>query len=171
RAGHEHEENRVCDPRDLDLALPRSHRLDEHDVLAGRVEEENGLERGLGEAAEVTARPHGPDVDARIEEVIGQPDPIPEQRATRERARGIDGNDPDGAVGLADVADEGADEARLPHAGWAGHADDRGPSGGRVDLPHEGIGKRLTVLDERDRARERTPITGAYAGHELVERQ
>ena len=39
RAGHEHEQDGVRDPRHLDLALPRADRLDEDDVLAGRVEQ------------------------------------------------------------------------------------------------------------------------------------
>ena len=38
--GHQHEQHRVGDPDHLDLALARAHGLQEDDVLAGRVEQE-----------------------------------------------------------------------------------------------------------------------------------
>ena len=70
-AGHEHEHDRVRDPDHLDLALTRADRLHEDHVLAGRVEDEHGLERRLGEAAEMASRTHRADEDARVEEVVG----------------------------------------------------------------------------------------------------
>ena len=86
-ARHEHEQHGVRDPGHLDLALPRTHGLDEHDVLPRGVEQEHGLEGCLGEPAQVSARAHRADVDARIEEVVGEPDAVAEKRAARERAR------------------------------------------------------------------------------------
>ena len=56
---------------DADLALPGADGLEEDDVLAGRVEHEQRLERRLGEPAEVPARPHRADEDAGVEEVLG----------------------------------------------------------------------------------------------------
>ncbi len=53
------------------------------------------LQRRLGEPAEVAARPHRADEDAGIEEVVGEPDPVAEQRAVRERARRVDRDDAD----------------------------------------------------------------------------
>ena len=97
-AGHEDEEDRVGDPDHLDLALARADRLEEDDVLAGRVEHEQRLQRRLGETAEVAARPHRADEDVGVEEVVGEPDPVAEQRAVRERARGIDRDDADRAA-------------------------------------------------------------------------
>ena len=41
----------------------------------------------------------------------------------------------------------------------------------RIELAHERVRERVAVLDERDRARERTPIAGAHARDELLERQ
>ena len=113
RAGHEHEDDGVRDAGHLDLALPRADRLDEDDVLAGGVEQKHGLQRRLGEAAEVTARPHRADVDAGIEEVVGEADPVAEQRAARERARRIDRDDADRPLALPHEPDERADETRL----------------------------------------------------------
>ena len=40
--------------------------------------------------------PHRPDEDARVEEVVAQPDPVAEQRAVRERARRVDRDHADG---------------------------------------------------------------------------
>src|SRR5579864_2049081 len=85
-AGHEHERDGVGDADHLHLALPRAHRLEEDDVLAGGVEDEQRLQRRLGEAAEMAARPHRPDEDARVEEVVGQADAVAEQGALREGA-------------------------------------------------------------------------------------
>ena len=93
RAGHQHEQDRVRDPDHLDLALAGADRLEEDDVLAGRVEQEHRLQRRLREPAEMAARPHRADEDAGVEEVVGEPDPVAEQRALRERARRIDRDD------------------------------------------------------------------------------
>ena len=79
RAGHEHEQDRVCDADHLDLALARADRLEEHEILAGRVEQEQRLERGLREPAEVAARAHGADEHARVEEMVGESDAVAEQ--------------------------------------------------------------------------------------------
>ncbi len=81
--------------------------------MPGRVEHEQRLERRLGEAAEVAPRAHRADEDAGIEEVVGQADPVAEQRALGERAGRIDGDDPDRLVLRADVADERAIRRRL----------------------------------------------------------
>ena len=98
RAGHEHEQDGVGDPDHLDLALPRADRLEQDDVLSGRVEHEQRLQRRLREAAEMAARAHRADEDAGVEEVVGEPDPVAEQRAVRERARRVDGDDADGLL-------------------------------------------------------------------------
>ena len=56
-AGHQHEQDGVGDPDHLDLALPRADRLEQDELLAGRVQQERGLQRRLGEPAEMAARP------------------------------------------------------------------------------------------------------------------
>ena len=82
----------------LDLALAGADRLEEDDVLAGRVEQQQRLERRLREPAEVAARAHRADEDLGVEEVVGQADAVAEQRALRERARRVDGDDADRAA-------------------------------------------------------------------------
>ena len=81
-ARHQHEEDGVGDRDDLDLALPRPDRLEEDEVLAGRVEDERRLQGRLGEPAEVPARPHRADEDLGVEEVVGQPDAVAQERAS-----------------------------------------------------------------------------------------
>src|SRR5919202_138726 len=57
-AGHQHEHDGVGDPDHLDLALACADRLQEDQVLAGRVQDQHRLQRRLGESAEVAARAH-----------------------------------------------------------------------------------------------------------------
>ena len=98
-----------------------------------------------------------------IEEVIGEPDPVTEQRSVRERARRVDRDHPDGQLLLADVANERADQGRLADAGRPGHADRVRPPRLRVDVPDDLVRERVGVLDEGDRARQRTRVAGADA--------
>ena len=76
----------------------------------------------------------------------------------RERARRVHGDDADRPAELADVADESADETRLPHSGRPGDAHDGGLPGVGIDLADERIREWIAVLDERDRTRERATI-------------
>ena len=71
-------------------AWPDADRLEEHVVLARGVHEQRRLERGLRHAAERAARGHGADEHAGVEEVLGQPDPVAEQRAAAERGARVD---------------------------------------------------------------------------------
>jgi hypothetical protein len=170
RPGHQDEHHRVSEGDDLDLALPGADRLQEDQILAGRVEHERGLERRLSEPAEVPARPHRADEDVGIEEVVGEPDPVAEERAFRERARGVDGDDADARPARADVPDERADQRRFPDAGRAGDADRVALAGLPVELSNELVRERIRVLDQRDCTRECAAVAVADAGEEAVER-
>jgi hypothetical protein len=103
-------------------------------VLARRVEHEQRLERRLRQAAEVAARAHRADEDAGIEEVVAEPDPVAEQRALRERARRVDGDDADALLLRAHVPDERADQRRLADARRARDADRVGAPGLAVEV-------------------------------------
>src|SRR5207247_2948841 len=135
---------------------------DEDDVLPGRVKHEHGLERRLGEPAEVAARAHRADEDALVEEVVGEADPVAEERARAERARGVDRDHPDRPPRRAQVADERADQARLADSRRPRYADDVRVARVRVEVADELAGERLAVLDERDRPCKRAP--GARTG-------
>ena len=150
--------------------LSRTDRLDEDDVLPRRIEQENRLKRRLREPAEVSSRPHRANVDPGIEEVVGEPNPVSEQRPTGERARGIDRDDTDRRTRLTHVRDERRDEARLADSRRSGDADDGCPSRVRIELPDEPKGQRVPVLHERDRAGERPAVGSAHAFDELSKR-
>ena len=64
--------------------------LEQDVVLARGVHQQRRLQRRLGEAAERAAGRHRADEDARVEEVLGEADPVAEQGALGERARGVD---------------------------------------------------------------------------------
>ena len=123
RSGHQHEHDRVGDPDDLHFALTRADGLEEDELLARRIEHEQRLQRRLCEAAEMAARAHRADEHAGVEEMVGEPDPVAEQRALRERARRVDRDHADRAALLADVPDQRRDETRLADAGRPGDAD------------------------------------------------
>src|SRR5438874_1358230 len=168
RARHEHEEDGVDDPDHLDLALPRADRLEEDDVLAGRVEHEQRLQRRLGEPAEVPSRPHRADEDLGVEEVVAEPDPVAEQRAVRERARGVDRDDAHRDIALPDVPDQRRDEARLPDAGRTGDPDRIRGARLRIEVGDDAVCERVAVLHERDRACERAPVALPDAGGKVL---
>src|SRR5207249_205055 len=113
---------------------------------------------------------HRTDVDAGIEEVVGEPDPVTEQRAAREGARGVDRDDPDCRSGRAHVRDERGDERGFPHTRRS-----RDPYHGRlprlrIEIAHERIAERVPVLHESDRARKSTLLPCAHACGQLLER-
>src|SRR5918994_779397 len=112
RARHQREHDGVGDADHLDLALTGPDCLEEDEIPPGCVEDEQGLQRRLGEPAQMAAGAHRADEDPGIEEVVGEPNPVAEQRALGERAGGIDGDDADRLAQCADVSDERADQGR-----------------------------------------------------------
>ena len=60
-AGQRQEQERVDHVRDDVLRLPDADRLDQHDVVAGRLHDQHRLAGGLGDAAERAGRRRGPD--------------------------------------------------------------------------------------------------------------
>ena len=96
--------------------------------------------------------------------MIGEPDPVTEERALRERARRIHRDDADAVLLSTYEPDERADQRRFPHARRAGDADPVGTAGVGVDLADEVVCERIAVLDEGDRPRERALVAGAHAG-------
>ena len=104
-ARHERHDRDVGGADDVDLVLSDADGLDQHDVLAGGVEDERDLRRGARQAAEMAARRHAADEDAGIAGVRLHAHPIAENGAAGERAGGIDGDDADRLPGCADRRD------------------------------------------------------------------
>ncbi len=170
RARLEDEHDGVRQRADPDLALAGTDRLDEHDVLPGGVEKERRLQRRLGEPALVPARPHRADEHARVEEVVGEADPVAEDGSVGEWARRVDRDHARSAPIRPDLADERRDQARLSHARGARHPDDVGMARVGEEQPDELPGLGVAAFDERDRPGERARLTGADRGGELSSR-
>src|SRR6266545_933889 len=84
------------------------------------------------------------------------------------RARPIDGDHANCLLLLTNVPDESRDEARLADSRGTRDADGIGPAGLRIELAHDFVCERIPVLDQRDRARKRAPVTLADALHERL---
>ena len=162
-ARHQRQHDRVGVVDDVDLGLADADGLDQDVVFAGRVHHQRHLQGRLGEAAEGAARGHRADEDAGVEEVLGEADPVAEQGAAGEGAGGIDREHRDLAVGLAQLAGEGADQGALADPGRAGEADDAGLAGARVDLADQLPAGRVVGLDQGDRPRQGALVAGQQA--------
>src|SRR5688572_1555268 len=119
----------------------------------------------------MSARGHGANEDAGIEEVVGEPDPVPEHGPVTERARRIHRDDPDRPSVSTNVPDQRRDEARLPYPGWSSDPDRVGASGTPVQLLDELVGAGVAVLDERQRSCDRPPVARRDAVDERLVRQ
>ena len=162
------EDDGIGDRDHLDLALAGAHGLEEDEVLARRVEDEQCLQRRLGEPAEVAARAHRADEDVRVEEVVARRIRSPSSAPC---VNGLDGSTettPTVLLLCTNVADDRADQRRLAHAGRPGDADGVRAAGLGVEVADDVVRERLRVLDQRDRACERAPVAGPNAGRERL---
>src|SRR5205814_9567845 len=133
-------------------------RLEDDLVLSGRVHQQRRLQRRLAQAAERPAAGHRADEDAWIEEVLGQPDAVAQQRTLGEWRRWVDREHSNIALVLAGVRHEAPDQRRLADPGRPGEADDGRVPGPRVDLANKRPALGIVVLDKRDCTRERALI-------------
>src|SRR6266511_954580 len=85
-AGGEQHERGVGEAGHLDLGLADADGLHEHNLASGAFQHANRLRGRRGEAAQVAAAGHGPDVDAGIGGVVLHPDPVAENRPAGEGA-------------------------------------------------------------------------------------
>jgi hypothetical protein len=172
RAGHQHQHDGVGVVDDVDLRLADADRLEEHVVAPRRVHQQRRLQRRLAQAAERAAVGHRADEHAGVEEVLGQADAVAENRALRERRRGVDRQHGDLAVLRAPELRERPDQRGLAGARRAGQADDRGAARLRIDLADDRVALGILVLHERDRTGQRAAVAveqalgeGAVVGH------
>ncbi len=143
---------------DVDLGLTDADGLHEHVLAARRVEQQGSLQSRLREAAQRAPVGHRADEDTPVEEVLCQADAVAQQRALGEGRGRVDREHANGATRLTSCLGQRADQRRLADARWAREAVDRRFARVRVDLAHELPALGAVVLDERDRARERTAV-------------
>ena len=130
--------------------------LEEDESLPAASSSEQRLQRRLGEAAEVAARAHRADEDAGIEEVVGEPDAVAEQRALRERARRVDRDRRRSCVRCSRMCPISVEiRLDLPTPGGPVTPTAYASAGLGIDVADEVVRERVAVLDERDRPRER----------------
>ena len=155
RPRHQRDDGNVGRPDDVDLVLADADRLDQDDVLAAGIEDQRHVAGRSRQAAEVAARRHAADEDARVAGVRLHADAIAENGAAAERAGRIDRDDADRLPAVRIAAISRSTSVLLPAPGgpvmpmrWA-----RPVCG--VELTNEVCAGGRLVLNERNRAGER----------------
>src|SRR5262245_46906697 len=87
--------NGVSDINNVHFVLTDTNRLDQNDLVPGRLQYQCGIAGGLGESSMMTTSGHAPDIDPAIERMFLHPDAIAQQGSTRDGAADIDSQDPD----------------------------------------------------------------------------
>jgi len=157
RLRHEHEQRRLRAAGDVELGLAHAHRFHQDPGEPERLEQIGHFFGGGGQAAVRAPRGHRADEDVRIEARRFHPDTVAQQRAARERARGIDRHDTDRESLSAVMLDQPLGERALAGARGSGDADaprDAAPEL-RVRMAQHPLEAVPLVLDERDRAGQR----------------
>jgi hypothetical protein len=113
--GRQQHHGAVGQTGDLDLGLADADRLDQHDLAARRVEHPQRLRGRAGQAAEVAAGRHRPDVDPRVERHVLHAHPVTEQRASGERRARVDRQHPDPQPSSTVRRDKGRCRGGLAH--------------------------------------------------------
>ena len=132
-AGHRH------------LALADADRLDDHHVVAGRLEHQHRLARLLGHAAQRAARRAGPDIGLRMHRQMLHAGLVAQDGAARDRRRRIDGQHRH-AVALVDqVQAQRLDQGRLADARHTAQAESERVAGVRQQGRQQGVRLRAVV--------------------------
>jgi len=112
------------------------------------------------------ARRQAPDEDPLVEEVTLHADAVAQDGAAAERARRVDGDDSDAAVGATQMRRQPVDQGRLAGPGRAGDPDHVCAARMRKDAAHDLRDRGRPSLDEGHQARERRSLTREHAVHE-----
>src|ERR1019366_6260952 len=103
-AGNEHDHGNVGQRHDVHFILAHPDGFNHDEVAPAGVEHGGDIGGGAGKSAERAARGHAANVDSRVGVVRLHADAVAENRASAERAGGIDRHDADGLVLLAVLA-------------------------------------------------------------------
>ena len=167
--GREQDDRRVGERGDVHLRLADAHRLDEHDVETGGVEQPQCSGRRRRQPAEVAAGRHRADENPGITRVTDHADAVAEQRATGERRRGVDREHRDAEALRAIGRDECVRRRRLADAGRPRQTDDLGVARELGDGCTQFRQRRVIVLDGREQPREGAPVTATHPRDEWVD--
>jgi alkylhydroperoxidase family enzyme len=159
--GRIHHDAHVGDLGDFRFGLAGADRLQDHDLAAGSVHDIYYPMDTLGQSAQMTARCHGADEDARIFRMPPHPHAVAEDGAAENRTRRIDGGDRNSAALRAERGDCGVDQRRLPRTRRAGETDHCGPAGFGNDAPVDVVGGAAARFNHADATRECPGIAGA----------
>src|SRR5688572_27086586 len=160
--------HRVRGRRHLDLPLPYPDSLVEHHVHPGGLHREAREPRGTRQPPEVSPGPHRPDKHPAVEEVVGEPDAVPEDGAPGERARGVHRDDADPPVLCAVEFYELRHNAALPHPGRTREADAQRVARLRIDLGDYPVRLRFAPLYLGDHPRKGPPVAREHPLDETV---
>ena len=146
-------------PATCDFVLAYAYRLDEHVVFSGGVQQQSEIGGGARESAGCAARGKRSNEHARVAVVILHADAVAQDRAARDAAGGIHGENAHGFPIAANGADEGIHQSALPGAGRSGDAGDDGVLGARGQFAQQRGTFGCAILDGCCRASERASVT------------
>ena len=175
RPGQQQDEETINHAADEHLALAHAHGLDQHDIEAGGLAEHDRLAGAPGHAAKLATARRRTDERLRPARQGFHAGLVPEDAAVRHRAARVHGEHGHTPAGVAELHAERIDEGALARARGAGYAHAHGPAGLGGKQVQQFIGggavRRGAALDERDAARQRTPVAnpnGSGEGPGLV---
>ncbi len=163
RAWHQDDNGNVGGAHDVDFVLADTHGFDDHQALAGSIEDQRRVAGRARKAAHVAARRHAADEHVLVRGVRLHAHAIAENRPASKRTGRIDGDDADGFAGLAGFGGEPIDERALARAGWAGDTNQVGAPGVRENVAYQAGGGLRFVFDQRDGAGHRSHVAGPNA--------
>ena len=166
---HRDDQHRIDARHHVDLVLADAHRLDDHPVEAGGVENVGGVAGRAREPAHRAARRHRADEDSRVGRQTLHADPVAEEGATGERRGRIDAENADGLAAAAALLRQAIDEGALAGARRTGDSDDPRPAGRRIDLPQQLRLPAAAALDDRDRPGDGARLAPTQAREQILE--
>ena len=145
---------------DVHFVLADADSLDDHHVLARRIEDERRVARRRGKPSKVAACRHAANEYAGVVRVRAHADAVAQNRAAGEWTGRIDSQHPDRTPGSTRHADQPIDERALADTGGTGHANDIGTARVLIEATDQRRSSARIVLHDRDRTSHPAWITG-----------
>jgi len=147
---------------DGDFRLADANRLDDDDIVAGRLTDQHGFAGLAGDAAEGITGRRGADEGVAVAGEVLHAGLVAEDRATGKLRGRVDGEHGDLEALLGQVQAKGFNEGAFPDPGDAGDTDAHRLAGGGEQLVEQGGGGqrmvRRATLDQGDRLGQRAEV-------------